>query len=189
MKFLLTIISEIILNLMTLAYNTQNYAILKKLLSTSMNLNGTDSKIIYNSKIWHPKLFGANATNYVKYIFPDSNSEDLFSTLSRQSFLKVNFLFDCYSTKFERPNVCYPAFLVYEDYTPNDIVSRLLSEVEDQSLVNCVKEVFSINDIDEFLQLVVQRLKDISSWKSARLHDYDFDLNPIIQRIEEYLGI
>lgn len=186
----ITVISEIILNLMNLAYNTRNYVILKKLLLTSINFNGTNSKIIYDYRVWHPELFRSNVTDYVKYIFPKSNDEDLFSTFSFRSFEEVNFLFDCYSTNFEYPNVCYPAFLVYGEFdTPEKMVSKLVSEVEDQDLIDCVKEVFSIDDINDFLKLVVKRLNEISSWESSKFHGNDFYLNPIIKKIEEHLGI
>lgn len=186
----ITIISEIVLNLMSLAYNTRNYEILKKLLSTSVDFDGRSSKIIYYYRIWHPKIFGSNVTDYVEFIFPKSNNEDLFLTLSFRSFVEVNFLFDCYSVNFRHPNVCYPAFLVYGDFdTPEKMVSKLISEVEDQDLINCVKEVFSIDDINDFLKLVIERLSEISSWESSKFHSNDFYLNPIINKIKEHLGI
>lgn len=185
----LVIISEIIFNLLSLAYNTRNYAILKKLLATSMNFDGINSRVIYDYRIWCPELFGGSVTNYIKYIYPKDSSEHLFLTSSFRSFSEVNFLFDCYSTNFEAPNVCHPVFLVYGDFdVPNRIVSKLLSEDEDQDLINCVKEVFSIDDINDFLKLVVKRLIDVSGWGFSGFHANSFYLNPIIKKIEKHLG-
>jgi hypothetical protein len=180
----LIIMSEIVLNLMILAYETQNYIPLKKLLETSINNNGANSRVIYDNRIWHPDLFEKDVVKYIKYVFQGNNSEDLFISSKLRFFIEVNFLFDCYSINFKCPNVCYPAFLIFEDFdVPERIVSKLLSE--DQDLINCIKEVFSINDVKEFLKLAASRLSVVSGWESSRFHGNDFYIDPIIEKINK----
>lgn len=181
------IISEIILNIMGLAYKTRNYTILKSLLNTSVNNNGIQSRIIFDTRIWHPYLFNHNVVNYITYLFPKDVEKDLFSALDLQYLVEIVFLFDCYSKNLEYPNTCYPIFLIYKNYdVPKQITSRLLSE--DQDLINCIKEVFSINNINYFLKLVLKRLSELSDWSSSRLHGHGYYLNPIVKTIEEHLS-
>lgn len=181
------IISEIIINIIGLAYKTRNYSILKSLLNTSVNNSGIQSRIIFDTRIWHPYLFNHNVVNYITYLFPKDVEKDLFSALDLQYLVEVVFLFDCYSKSLEYPNTCYPIFLIYENYdAPKQITSRLLSE--DQDLINCIKEVFSINDVNYFLKLVLKRLSELSDWSSSSLHGHGYYLNPIIKTIEEHLS-
>lgn len=178
----LIIASEIILNLMSLAYKAQNYILLKKLLETPMNHNGRITRIIYDWRIWAPDLFEGNIINYMKYLFPKNVEEDLFLSSNFRCFLEINFLFDCYSTNFDYPNVSYPVYLVYENFdVPERIVSKLLSGEPD--LINCIREVFSIDDVNNFLKLVSSRLSEVSGWGSSGFHRNDFYINPIIKKI------
>jgi Uncharacterized protein containing caspase domain len=180
----LIIASEIIINLMSLAYKAQNYVLLKKLLETPMNHGSRITRIIYDWRIWAPDLFEGNIINYIKYLFPKNFEEDLFLSSNFRYFLEVNFLFDCYSTNFDYPNASYPVYLVYENFdVPERIVSKLLSGEPD--LINCIREVFSIDNVNNFLNLVSSRLSEVSGWRSSGFHRNDFYINPIIEKINK----
>lgn len=168
----LIIASEIILNLTSLAYKAKNYTILKKLLETPMNYDRHISRMVYDYRFWVPDLFDSKVITYMKYLFPENVKEDLFSSSNFRDFLEVNFLFDCYSIKFEFPNVCHPVYSVYKDFdVPERMVSKLLSG--DPDTINCIKEVFSINDVNDFINLVTARLSEVSKWSSSRFHNND----------------
>lgn len=169
---------------MSLAYKAQNYILLKKLLESPMNHNGRITRIIYDWRIWAPDLFEGNIINYMKYLFPKNVEEDLFLSSNFRRFLEINFLFDCYSTNFDYPNVSYPVYLVYENFdVPERIVSKLLSGEPD--IINCIREVFSIDDVNNFLKLVSSRLSEVSGWGSSGFHRNDFYINPIIEKIDK----
>lgn len=108
----------------------------------------------------------------------------MFLSSNFRDFLEANFLFDCYSTNFDYPNACYPVYLIYEDFdVPARMVSKLLTG--DTETINCINKVFSINDVNDFLELVEKRLTKVANWGSLRFHSNEYYLKPVIEKIKK----
>lgn len=162
----LVILTEIIFKVMTLAYKKKNSEILKTFLDYSVmnNYTGKELPIIYDLRVWVTELF-TNIDLFIKYLFPlEKIDSNLFFRSEARNFTEVNFLFDCYSIK-NSEYVSHPAYLALDDYSaPKRFAIKLL----DPKIAKFVENVFPIS-IKDFINLSINRQKEISEWDQDRL--------------------
>lgn len=158
----LLLISEIILNILPIAYDKKRIQVLKKIYSHKItNSYGLTLPLIYDSSIWHPELFERDTNSLVNYLFPPEKiKQDFFSESRIKDLNEINFLFDCLSIKDGEHYGSYPTYLIFNDI---DTLKRILSKLSNQEFTLFVENVFSIK-IKEFLNIAVKRQNEISEW-------------------------
>ena len=157
----ITLISEICLYLMPIAYQNRSIDVLKMLITHITTTNyGDSSPIVYHDRFWCPLLFKGDVVSFVKYLFPKETRDDILADSKMRNLNEITFLFDCYSLVSDGMYRSHPTYLVFNDVTTP---KRVLSNLSDPNYAAFVENLFSI-EIKDFINLIIMRQKQISKW-------------------------
>ena len=159
----LILISEIIIDLLPLAYSKKKINVLKKLYDYKITKsNGITLPLIFEMGLFAPLLFKENPTLFMKYLIPEDNANDrdIFSDSKISNLNEINFFYDSLSMRDGEYYGSHPMYLIFNDMkTPRRIISKL----SDNEFRSFVKEVFSI-EIEDLLNHIIKRQNKILSW-------------------------
>lgn len=159
----LILISEIIINLLPLAYSKKKINVLKKLYNYKItNSYGLTLPLIFETSLYHPEIFSRDTDLFIKYLIPEE-SRDIFSSSRIHNLTEINFLYDSLSSLDDVYYGSYPMYLIFDDRAT---LRRISTKLSDKEYISFIEEVFSIN-IEDLLDHIIKRQNEILSWSGT----------------------
>lgn len=158
----LILISEIIINLLPLAYSKKKITVLKKLYDYKItNSYGFTLPLIFEPSLYHPEIFDRDTNLFIKYLIPEesNNGLDMFLDYRINNLTEINLFYDSLST-LDDVYGSYPMYLIFDDRTT---LRRISSKLSDKEFISFIEKVFSI-EIEDLLNHIIKRQNEILGW-------------------------